>query len=43
LADHSKQVNTIYSAYAKGFMADALFGEGKYIVAADYVKEAFEI
>jgi hypothetical protein len=42
LADHSKQVNNIYSAYATGILADALYAEGKYKNAAESYKEAFE-
>ena len=42
LADHSKQVNNIYSAYATGILADALYAEGKYKNAADSYKQAFE-
>lgn len=42
LADHSRQVNNIYSAYATGILAEALYAEGKFQASADNYRRAFE-
>jgi tetratricopeptide (TPR) repeat protein len=42
MADHTREPDNIYSAYAEGILADALYGQGKFKEAAEHFKAALK-
>ena len=41
-ADHTKEINNIYAAYAEGIWADALYSKGEYRSSADHYNGALK-
>jgi tetratricopeptide (TPR) repeat protein len=42
MADHTHESDNIYSAYAEGIMADALYGQGNFKESAEHFKSALK-